>query len=382
MADELCKVCKRKVKDDHEAMQCDRCSKWVHIKCGKKITSDHYMMLKQLVEEVDIFWFCVQCKSKMKDAIEKETVLPAAKDEIIEALTSIKTDLHHFKQNSVNKEISYAEVAKLVSQNSSSITAVNIPKPTCKSGVIITPKDPALLSNQTINIVKEKVDKKILGGGVSLKPNGKSGCFLGAESNANSEDLKREIINQLGDQFNIKIPTAKRPQVILLGAKREFNPEQLAKEIVTSNQGFTEEECEEIHVVHIRSRKTSTGDRWDYIIESDLKMHQKLVNRYILVDFQHHFLKNYISITRCYNCQRYHHKATACTESVICAVCAGDHSSRNCSRQQEPKCINCAEANRNGAKFNTKHICGTKHCGFQQNLIKNLNANPSSLIQW
>ena len=55
-----CLVCKKAVANNHKAVHCDMCSKWVHIKCNK-INSTTY----QNLQEDNSDWYCVECLKKI-----------------------------------------------------------------------------------------------------------------------------------------------------------------------------------------------------------------------------------------------------------------------------------------------------------------------------
>lgn len=377
-----CKKCRKKVKESDSALQCDRCIEWWHIKCGK-IDKKVYDLYQELDHDV-FFWFCPECKEPMKQILASNTINVSAKEEIMEVLQSINTEIKVLKEKASTNQASYADVARMISNsNNTTNSVVNIPKPVIQSGVIITHKDPDVTSSKTLDMIKTKLDAKRIEGGLTLKLRGKGGCFMGTVKKVNQEDLEKEVAVQLGDEFVVRVPKEKRPQLLLCGVKKEFNGSQLAEEILACNQWFDEEDSNQIKVVHKRCRKSSSGDRWDYIIEADDPAYEKLLNRYVLIDYNHHFMKDYISLTRCYNCQRYHHKATMCQDESVCAICMGSHSTRVCNRQQDVKCINCAAANKNGAKYNIKHICGSRNCSFQLNLLKQIRTNTSTTkSQW
>ncbi|KAI1007038.1 hypothetical protein K3495_g1184 [Podosphaera aphanis] len=46
---------------------------------------------------------------------------------------------------------------------------------------------------------------------------------------------------------------------------------------------------------------------------------------------------------QCYNCQNYGHIAKVCTADAKCGYCAGTHNSRDCSKKQETRCVNCGK---------------------------------------
>ena len=51
-----CGVCKKSVNKNHRTLQCDICSRWVHIKCDL-INKTNYSLLENSIE----LWFCINC---------------------------------------------------------------------------------------------------------------------------------------------------------------------------------------------------------------------------------------------------------------------------------------------------------------------------------
>lgn len=110
-------------------------------------------------------------------------------------------------------------------------------------GVIITSKNPSTTKNQAVEEVKSKIDPKKIGLGVSLRPCYKgNGCFLGTNRTIDGATVEGEILNQLGDEFSVRTPVQKKPQLLLSGVNREYSEEEMAREIVSNNPGFNDEE--------------------------------------------------------------------------------------------------------------------------------------------
>ena len=61
-----CGICKKPVANNHYAIKCDICDKWVHIKCNY-VSKDSYNQyidenLDQEIEEKDKSkWICIKC---------------------------------------------------------------------------------------------------------------------------------------------------------------------------------------------------------------------------------------------------------------------------------------------------------------------------------
>ena len=51
-----CGICSKAVANNHQAIKCDRCNLWIHIKCNK-INKQTYNYLKSHISH----WFCISC---------------------------------------------------------------------------------------------------------------------------------------------------------------------------------------------------------------------------------------------------------------------------------------------------------------------------------
>lgn len=164
--------------------------------------------------------------------------------------------------------------------------------------------------------------------------------------------------------------------------ERSYDEDQLVEEIKATNPGFLE--CDVIKVAfkkQMKSYRNESDLKWLYILEADGDTYEKLVDKYIMVDFSHHYIKEYVNVVRCFNCQKYNHKASACTDAVKCGRCSGDHSTRDCAETGNFNCVNCEEAVARGAKMRTNHPCGSYRCQYQQNIVMSLK-NQIQQSKW
>ena len=61
MVADRCAVCSKPVANNHRAIQCDLCNKWVHIKC-KLLNKYDYSYLNK-PKNVDVPFYCINCVS-------------------------------------------------------------------------------------------------------------------------------------------------------------------------------------------------------------------------------------------------------------------------------------------------------------------------------
>lgn len=94
----------------------------------------------------------------------------------------------------------------------------------------------------------------------------------------------------------------------------------------------------------------------------------------ICIDFDRYRVVNYISIMRCYRCQKYGHLANNCSEEPNCVKCAAtDHVQKDCKSETEC-CSNCYFNDSGGE---CSHRADSNSCPVFQEYRNSLMANRS-----
>lgn len=368
MARSLCKTCKGKVKKNDAAMWCDFCQNWFHCDCIG-LSEDQYNHLKELDDDLN-FWFCKTDKKKIAEFIKKGKADDTILEEVRTGFEDIKADVAKISgvlESKFNTQCqTFADVLKMNNTEGNNNGYSN--RSTPSNGIVVVPKSQQLCSDDVERIIKEKVNLVNIKTGVSkIKHVRNSGIYLATQCDINV--LQKEIHEKLGDDFKVFKTKEPKPQLIISGLSREYSADELWLEIKETNSGFDSNDS--IEVVH--SRKSKFGektDRWSFIVEAPAHTYKKMLNRYISVDFNDHFVKQYVEAIRCFNCQQYNHKSASCTSSPVCCRCGRNHKTSECSKIVSLSCINCKDANLKGAKFDTNHSCGSTNCSVHQNILK------------
>ncbi|KAG5870372.1 hypothetical protein JTB14_016139 [Gonioctena quinquepunctata] len=96
-----------------------------------------------------------------------------------------------------------------------------------------------------------------------------------------------------------------------------------------------------------------------WVIEAPPQTRLMLVNKgYTLVDWAKCWVRDHVRVVECYNCQKFGHLAGACKSETACAVCAGPHDTRNCTKESPSKCSNCETAK----EEDIRHSAGSQTC--------------------
>lgn len=371
----LCVICHEKVRPRQKAMECSMCKQWSHINCAN-MKEDDYKKYQSITK---FYWFCVNDESTVAEFIAEKKLtskLEKKLDEMNEKISQLCEENH--------QKMTFAEAAKLSSiQSNNTKFSIIRPKVDKSNGVIVKPKKNSGNDENVVDVVKRKLDLVKIGVGVSsLKPINNGGCFLGTLSKEDTSKVERELISQLGENYEISKPATLQPQLIITGVERDYDQQQLKDEIIKTNFGFTDEDDIKVHHKRLMRNNNEGKEKWLYILQAPEQTFSKLHNKSILVDFNHHFVREYLSVTRCYNCQQYKHKATACKCTTVCGKCAQQHSTRDCTLSSNYKCYNCVEANNRGAKYNVNHMCGGRDCKFHQHMIDSQREKISYPSPW
>lgn len=78
----------------------------------------------------------------------------------------------------------------------------------------------------------------------------------------------------------------------------------------------------------------------------------------VYIDWSSCRVKDFLSVTRCYNCQEYGHSSKFCRGKRTCAHCEGDHDMRDCTdKDKNFPCPACATFNRSERHYVDDPMC-------------------------
>jgi ribosomal protein S17E len=268
-----------------------------------------------------------------------------------------------------------------------------------KNVLIIRPKNGAQTSKQTVNAFKNVITKKQKQMAIKELSNGTKGSVVvKCRTEQDLKDIKH--LTQL-DCKDVEViePKRKNPLIRIFGVDSDIKKEEIIECLRQENNDlkkyFEVNDKEDINS-HIKVRTiirnrikgngsqrpiASTDQTNDFILELSPKVHKVLRNfRSILIDMRSYRFADFISITRCFKCQRFGHLAINCREiDNICGLCTRNHETKQCSDSNK-KCINCHRFNQSKyatQKVSTDHSVFDKCCDrlnkMRQKVISNTN---------
>jgi len=83
------------------------------------------------------------------------------------------------------------------------------------------------------------------------------------------------------------------------------------------------------------------------VVEVGADTRKTLLHRKIKLGWQICRTEGYLVVTRCFKCSGFNHRTQECRGEVICPLCAGPHTLKECKGGSTTvKCTNCANYNK------------------------------------
>ncbi|XP_024085668.1 uncharacterized protein LOC112128107 [Cimex lectularius] len=173
---------------------------------------------------------------------------------------------------------------------------------------------------------------------------------------------------------------------MVLRVPKEDKPEEIATQLVENNRDegvWTKENVRPLFTVRYGGASRKDAQFVSWVVEVDPQTLKSAIGRgRVNLDYQTCAVREYLGVTRCYNCQAYGHVASACSKKgPTCGVCADSHDTRKCS-SKNLKCANCL---RIGKAHN--HRAGSQYCEAQIRAVAGVmcatdyESSPQTLVQ-
>ena len=119
------------------------------------------------------------------------------------------------------------------------------------------------------------------------------------------------------------------------------------------------------------------------VAEVDSEIRKRLVDRKLKMGWHVCNSRDYLSVTRCYKCSKYNHRAKECFGDVVCPHCLQSHTMHECKASKENhryvKCIIYNKYNKT-TQFNVNHSSLDKSCGCYKAGLKKYRED--GLLKW
>ncbi len=249
------------------------------------------------------------------------------------------------QNNKTNRKTS-AEITKQKVENR------NTEKVITKEVVIIYPNEENkdLTSEQLKSKVKNELNLKEIGniGIKNIRKIGNNGIIIECNNRSECGKLEKNINQKIKHLCEAKIPNKKNPRVIiynLFNDNQNQNKESLMQEIkesiVAQNETIknhlSENEDDLICKYLIKSKNIN---HCHLVVEVSPKLRRIILELEKLnINWSRHSVKDFISITRCFNCLEFGHTKNNCNSETNCSNCGqSGHSHNDCNIKSQILC--------------------------------------------
>jgi hypothetical protein len=176
------------------------------------------------------------------------------------------------------------------------------------------------------------------------------------------EEVCKKINEVCGEELESYMPTFKNSRIIVFNVPEDITSDNAAQAIVLQNSELhlNENEIKPKFVFEDRKKHKNL------VIEVNSETRKRLVDRKLKICWHVCNSSEYLSVTRCYKCSKYNHRAQECFREVACPHCAQNHKMHECNASKENyRCVNCINYNKHNktTQVNVNHSSLDKSCG-------------------
>nr|CAI5856926.1 unnamed protein product [Callosobruchus analis] len=340
--DKKCEMCEEDIRKGSAKVNCKNpdCDIILHQKC--------FLAAAKAIKMDSCDWICKNCC----DDTSTSTVIHNDGD-VVKELEVMKNEVRQLSQMvnelTASNKLLLEKIAHSASPTTSD-TVKEVPltysQAVKKEGVkkstsvlIIRSKDEKESNFDVMKNIKGKINPATDKIGVNYTKLIKNGMLVNCTDDDSLQKLKGAVASKFERKYEILTPKPLRPRLIIPDVDKSVqSKEEFIQHIEQGNPILS---ASDIKVVSMLKLKFSVS----FIIEVDPDVRKHILSRgYLFVAWQKCTIRDYVSVTRCFNCCRYGHVRKDCKEKPVCSRCSGEHSFRECNSNTK-KCINCAKFN-------------------------------------
>jgi hypothetical protein len=230
-----------------------------------------------------------------------------------------------------------------------------------KFKLTITSKD-SQTPEEIKRLLKSKVNPTEIKVGItSLRPLRDGRIIIEAGSKKEIETLGEKIVEQCGEELEVKIQTLRNPRLVLLGIPDDTTLENVRETLTKQNPELGLKDG----IMEPKFCYTTKRGTKNLVIEVDSGTRHKLLQSKVKMGWTICKIDDYLVAKRCYRCSRYNHNFRECKGEEACPLCAGNHKLKECTSSiSEYKCVNCLVYNKHHPTnpIDTAHSSLDKKC--------------------
>ena len=398
-----CIGCKKTVAKSARALRCARCRIWSHVSCLGLLDTDYDFMASRYA--AGFRWFCNVCQSDMDELMISQKTISDSGEALVEKVTNLvaqsmsgvtqrlaklECDISAIKdqKQQADPAESFASIVKEAIEESNRVPTRKEPvvrdhgktqmvRP--QSVLIVKPKDSSATAanfEEAVDNIEEALGKVPMN---SFKRTKEGNVVLKFPSNTIRENARTVIASSIGEDSTVTItePNMMLPKMAIPGLPSNLADANIVPAILAKNERVKKLVDDGLALNLVFSRVKD--DCKLAVLKMAPEIRNVIINQesYLYLGRARYRVHDRVWVTRCYHCQGYNHLAGSCRlkdQPPKCACCAGEHESRNCTRRNFPKCVNCHALDDNSP---SNHYASSADCPLikaqKKRIIENTN---------
>lgn len=193
----------------------------------------------------------------------------------------------------------------------------------------------------------------------SIRPISKGGVLVeAASSQAAGKIFENQAMKDGG--FQVARPKVALPKVMIYDVPSDISEDEV-RNCLRSQNPILRPSDETIQAGLRLVKRMPVRDRSveHWVLECNPAVRDWLMSEgRVYIDWSSCRVKDFLNVTRCYNCQGYGHSSKFCRGKRTCAHCVGDHDRKDCpSKEKNFPCPACAKVNRKEQHYVNDTMC-------------------------
>lgn len=378
-----CHMCAALIRDG--GIKCNKCNVCLHERCFESVLT--------VVQAEKATWCCKNCVSGeindlgdissgggSTEAIKCQNLHLKNENSLLKKLINELENVNKLQSDRIQDLEAAKNVITLSEANNSTSlpsysgvlkNPVNKPK---SAVLIIKSDDNSLSNNEVLKDITKKVNPAKINACINSTRKIRDGIAVYCEDQESLHKLKNCFGEELNSKYSIKEAKKFNPRIIIKNVKLndDLNTEEEIIDNIVSLNDLGEFDATNINVIIKLKHYTN----FNIVIEVPPLLRKLLLSRgYVFIGWKKCQISDHLRTVRCYKCCSFGHVEKDCKSKLICPICSGEHTLKNCQSEIK-KCINCVNYNiRFKRTHDVNHSAKDSCCPVYQNYVSNLKLN-------
>nr|CAI5823669.1 unnamed protein product [Callosobruchus analis] len=345
-----CEVCEVDIRRGSAKVKCS------NVSCEVTLHQKYFSSIAKVIKLEKNEWLCKNCNDEESDT-SVTTIVTSGEEDLVKELATVKSDVRLLtdlvNELKSSNNILLNKIEELSSSKFFDVSAIRNNQPPLsyshvvsknvhtqpKSILIITSKDGKESSVDVSNTVKANVNPATEKIGINGTRLIKNGMLISCSNDESLEKLKATVEAKFSSKYKISTPKHMKPRLLISDVDKALNNERDFLASVPQYNDYLDN-CD-IKVITVLKQKYSLS----YVVEVDPDVRKQIMSRgYLFTPWRKCYVRDHISVIRCFKCFRFGHFKKDCKNKSACSLCSDEHDDKVCESAIK-KCVNCCAYN-------------------------------------